>query len=325
MNNYWQKYDDIYEELCSIKDLVIEVNKTSEPYLNESIDYLASTGGKMLRPAFFMIASRFGTGKLTKEELVKRAAVIEMLHLATLIHDDIIDEAKLRRGKPSIQAKYSKEYAVYMGDYLFTQCFVMMAEQSYSPENLKRAARAISRVCLGEMLQSKFRYETSITTRDYLKIISGKTAALFAMSLGIGAYESGAEEAVAKTLGRIGYNVGMAFQIKDDLLDYKGDDEVVGKETKLDILRGFYTLPIIRGLKTDSKGQIEKLLSSVDMGDAEVKALIAITKGCGALDEAEELAGKYTVRAMKHLESLPEGEGKDVLMDIIPKLLNREH
>lgn len=325
MSQFWDRYPSIQNELEKVSDLVNKANKSSEPYLNESIDYLMLAGGKMIRPAFVLLGSAFGNQEeRDRDKLIHLAASIETLHMATLVHDDIIDESKMRRGQESIQSKYGKPYAVYMGDYLFTQCFMMLVDYDFKQENIKRVANAMKKVCVGEMMQYQRRYKIDKSTKNYLKVISGKTAALMAISLCVGAYESGAPEKTAKMLGRIGYNIGMAFQIIDDLLDYNGDYKKFGKDTRADILKGYYTLPIIRSIGKDQGAEMVKLLGQNNLSEEDISHLIQITKETGALKETEALAQKYTDRALKYTRQLPDCQAKRVLEEIIPLMLKRK-
>lgn len=324
MSQFWAKYPSIQEDLRQVSEIIEKTNKSSEVYLSESLDYLMLAGGKMIRPAFVFLGSQFGDrADENREKIVHLAASIETLHMATLVHDDIIDESKMRRGQESIQSKYGKPYAVYMGDYLFTQCFLMLVDYDFEAENIKRVAEAMKRVCIGEMMQYQRRYRIDKSTKNYLKVVSGKTAALIAISLGVGAYESGASEETSKLLGRIGYNIGMAFQIIDDLLDYNGDHKSFGKDTKADILKGYYTLPIIRSLGKNEGKSVESLLGKATLDEEDINELIAITKCSGALEETEQLAEKYTKRALKYTAQLPDCEAKSILEEIIPIMLKR--
>lgn len=322
--NIWDNYPTIKSELDTIKEQMYHVNKSSEKFLDQSLDYLLATGGKMLRPAFVLIGASFAEHEET-EKLRNVAAAIETLHMATLVHDDIIDDSEMRRGQPSIQAKYSKSYAVYMGDYLFTQCFMMLSKYEYSRENLFDISRGISKVCIGEMLQHQMRFKTDVRTRDYLKIISGKTAGLFAVSLGIGANIAGAEEKLSKKLARIGYNIGMAFQITDDLLDYNGDDEVVGKDVMKDLLNGYFTLPVIYALKSDKREDLLNIINDPESIKHHIPEAMAAIKSTNGIKRTEALATKYTKRAIKHIQELPECAGKEILMALVPVLLKRNY
>ena len=257
MSQFWAAYPDMQNELKKIQKIMEKTIRSSESFLDGSLEYMLAAGGKMIRPAFVLLGSKFGNAAAQSEKDAERirylAASVETLHLATLVHDDIIDESQLRRGRASIQSKYGKPYAVYMGDYLFTQCFMMLVDYDFSQENVKRLAKAMQKICVGEMIQYQRRFTIDKSTRNYLKVVSGKTAALFAVSLATGGYEGGADQKTARLLGHVGYNVGMAFQIIDDMLDYKSDHKTFGKDTRADILKGYYNLPIIRALATASK------------------------------------------------------------------------
>lgn len=319
-------YKEVYEQLESVKEIIININRSSEEFLNESIDYLVASGGKMLRPAFIILGSQFGDLEQKDDKKIRTlAAAVETLHLATLIHDDIIDESRLRRGQTTIQAKYSKEYAVYMGDYLFSQCFIMLSNQEISPEILKFIAKGVARICKGEMMQGYLRYNTDINVYDYLRIIKGKTAALFAVSLASGANESGVDKKIVKKLMKIGLNIGMAFQLIDDLLDYTGDLENIGKEVQTDILRGYYSLPLILALNSSAKASVKAILDLSTLNESSISDIIQITNECGAIKETEKLAKRYTDKALQYLNELPKCSGKNILMDIIPKMLNRSY
>lgn len=326
MNKYWSSYPNLYEQLEAVKDAIIKINHSSEAYLNDSVDYLLATGGKMLRPAFLIIGSMFADGASRNSDKIKTiASAIETLHLATLIHDDIIDEATLRRGQETIQSKYSKEYAVYMGDFLFSQCFVILADQEVSTKVLRYIAKGVARICKGEMLQNHLRYDSDMQVLDYLRIIKGKTATLFAVSLGAGAYEGGVNEITARKIAMIGLNIGMAFQLVDDLLDYTGDAQKTGKEVQIDIIRGYYSLPLILALNSNKKSQVQEILNKKNLDQEDIKELIELTHVSGAIKETELLAKKYTDKALKSLNELPECEGKNILLNIVPKMLQRSY
>lgn len=326
MNPFWSNHPELSSELDSILGIINEVNQSSEAYLNESVDYLTATGGKMLRPALFLMGSRFGPSAdaQKKQSLLTLAAAIENLHLATLIHDDVVDESRLRRGKETIQARYGKEFAVYMGDYLLCQCFLMLSDHAYDKETLRVLSSGVSRVCLGELRQYQNRHNAELTLRDYKKIIAGKTAALFAVSLFSGAREAGAEEKTTKTLARIGYCVGMAFQIVDDLLDYQGDTAVFGKNTLIDLQKGYYTLPLLLGIKGSRGTEIRRILDQGVLRPEDAGELGRLLKESAALKASEKTAAGYMHKAMNYLARLPEGPGKALLAETLPRLLQRQ-
>ena len=174
--------------------------KCKDKKIENSIIELIESGGKLLRPAFVLIGSKFGTNDTEKS--IPTAAVIEMLHMATLVHDDVIDDSKLRRGRETIQSKYGKDYAVYIGDYLFCVCFKILAT-SASLQAIKVDSRAMSKICMGEVNQLNSRFSMKLSVKDYLNRISGKTAELFSISLYLGAAECNADDKVSKELGKI--------------------------------------------------------------------------------------------------------------------------
>lgn len=324
MSRFWAAIPEVDNELETITSIIKETNRLGNRYLNDSVQYLFSSGGKLLRPAFVLIGSEFGELE-DKNKIHHLAAAVEILHSATLVHDDIIDEAYLRRNQESIHSKYSKEYAVYMGDFLFSQCFMMLTEYEVSAKALKQMARGINIVCRGEMLQNALRYQLDITTRDYLKIVTGKTAALFAASLSVGAKESGVEDKLAKQLGKIGGHIGMAFQLIDDLLDYESSAEALGKDVQGDIAKGYYSLPMIKALQTSYGKEMKAILNKNEITKEDVIHLIEYSKVSGSVERTRKLAHKYTAKALKETEDLPEGRGKDLLLEIIPKLLKRKY
>lgn len=323
---FWSHYPDISAELDTVLEIITAVNRTSEAHFDASVNYLTATGGKMMRPAFFMIGSRFGPEPDAdkKQSLLTLAAAIENLHLATLIHDDIVDESRLRRGKETIQSRYGKEYAVYMGDYLLCQCFLMLSDHPYNRETLKVLAEGASRVCLGEIRQFRNRNNVSLTLREYRKIIAGKTAALFAVSLFTGAREAGAEEHVTKTLARIGFCVGMAFQMVDDLLDYQGSSEIFGKDTLMDLKKGCFTLPLILGMQGSWGPELRSLLERGIATEEDAGALKRLLQASGVLNASERIAERYLHKAVKYMGRLPEGPGKMILAEVLPSLLTRQ-
>lgn len=323
MSKFWIDYPVITEELDHVNEIIKKNIKSREKYLEESIYPMIDAGGKMLRPAFLLLSGKFG--EYDSKKMHNLAAVIEMLHLATLIHDDIIDDSKLRRGVETIQTKYGKEYAVYIGDFLFCQCIAMMSQYDYTLENLKEISKVISRICMSEISQYHLRFDSNMNLRKYIRIISGKTAALFAICFYAGAREANCSEKVQKLLGKIGYNIGMAFQIIDDLLDYKGNTEMLGKNALKDLKRGYYTLPLIYALERDKENQILKLLDKSVINAEDVGVIIELVKKYEGTDKARRVADRYTKKATQQISKLPDCESKEILKDIVPKLLKRDY
>ncbi|MBU3091982.1 polyprenyl synthetase family protein [Clostridium sp. CM028] len=321
MSKFWGDYPDIAEELKSIQKIIKNNVKSSEKKFDEAISPLVDAGGKMLRPAFLLLAAKFG--EYNCDKMYNLAAAIEMMHMATLVHDDIVDESKLRRGTETIQHKYSKEYAVYIGDFLFCQCFIMLSGFDYSTENLRDISKAISKICIGEIRQYNIRYARNTSLKKYIKIISGKTAALFAISFYTGAKESNCSEKTSKLLGRVGYYIGMAFQIIDDSLDYSGDANKLGKNPQSDLIKGYYTLPLIYAMVGDKENRIATILDNSSLSDEDVREITILVNKYKGIDKAQNLANKYTKKAFDYIEKLPDCESKEIIKDITQKLLTR--
>lgn len=323
MKNLWTNYPEVLQELNEVKKILKDNIKSKGKHLEEAMMPMVESGGKMLRPGFLLLSAKFG--EYDAKKIHNLAAVIEMLHLATLVHDDIIDDSKLRRGCESIQYKYGKEYAVYIGDFLFCQCLIMLSEYEYKMDNMRSLAKAISKICMSEIRQYNFRYITKMNLRNYLKIISGKTAALFTLSFYLGAQESGCDKKVSRTLGKIGYNIGMAFQIIDDILDYSGNTEELGKNSLVDLKRGYYTLPLIYAMEDSRGDEILDILNSKELDNNDIKKLVEKVKGYKGIEKSKKLANRYTQRAFSYIDKLPNIESKEIINDVVEKLLSRKY
>lgn len=315
----------IMTQLEVVKENMKQEIKSGDAYLDGSLDYLMAAGGKMLRPLLLLIASKMGKISAKKvDDLIDLATAIETVHMATLIHDDVIDQANMRRGQSSIQAKYGQSYAVYMGDYLFSQSFLMLTHLDLKKDHATRLAKVVQRICVGDMKQHQKRYDVSITPLQYIKIVSGKTAALIATALSSGAYFVRAKEEHIKLLGRIGYEIGMTFQLVDDLLDYEGDPAVVGKELRHDILRGYYSMPVIFALgQNDASSEKLKSYLCQDLSAEDLNAVLQLVRESGGIDMTRDLAIRYNNRAISLIDSLPNGKTKDLLNELVPQLLDR--
>lgn len=299
-------------ELIKVRETIIKQSKSKFSGISEIISDIIDLNGKMLRPQMSIVSAHFG--EYQSDKSVNLAAAVEMLHMATLIHDDIIDDSKLRRNKESVQSKYGKDMAVYAGDYLLSKVMGMLNSNDYDGEHMQKIAKAIEHICESELLQfhSKFQF---MTVKNYLRVVSGKTAALFAVSMYAGAFESKCSERLSNQLGRIGYELGVAFQIIDDILDFSDDQALVGKSTHNDLKKGYYTLPVIYSFQREDASVLQK---------SEVELLELVKKKKG-LEKARALAQKYTNRAYRKIDALPECEAKIVLSEMSRQLLDRKY
>ena len=321
MNSFWQEKTAMIAHLNEVDQVIGKQLTVKQRKMNEILQDLASSGGKRIRPGLCIIGAGFGSKPI--ESIYPLAAVLEMLHLATLVHDDIIDDATHRRGALTTQQKYGKDYAVYTGDYIFTKCFEILAE-NYELHHMKELSKAVSRVCVGEIEQFDGRFKSHTSVKKYLKIVGAKTSALLATSLAVGAYEAGCDERFCKKLGKIGLHVGNAFQIIDDILDYMGDEARVGKTLGNDLKQGYYTLPLIYALRKNDL-VLNKLLAADVYDDETIKRIIVRVNELGGVRQAQLLAEKYTIKSLKEISSLPTCQSRDDLEWITKRLLVREH
>lgn len=321
MNSFWQEKTAMIAHLNEVDQVIGKQLTVKQRKMNEILQDLASSGGKRIRPGLCIIGAGFGSKPI--ESIYPLAAVLEMLHLATLVHDDIIDDATHRRGALTTQQKYGKDYAVYTGDYIFTKCFEILAE-NYELHHMKELSKAVSRVCVGEIEQFDGRFKSHTSVKKYLKIVGAKTSALLATSLAVGAYEAGCDERFCKKLGKIGLHVGNAFQIIDDILDYTGDEARVGKTLGNDLKQGYYTLPLIYALRKNDL-VLNKLLAANVYDDETIKRIIVRVNELGGVRQAQLLAEKYTIKSLKEISSLPTCQSRDDLEWITKRLLVREH
>ena len=321
MDKIWDRYPELKRELIEVIKLMKKNVKCKDKKIENSIVELIESGGKLLRPAFVLIGSKFGDNDYSKS--IPSAAVVEMLHMATLVHDDVIDDSKLRRGNETIQSKYGKDYAVYIGDFLFCVCFKILAT-SESLQAIKVDSRAMSKICMGEVNQLNARFSMKFSVKDYLSRISGKTAELFSLSLYLGAAECNADKKICRELGNIGHNLGMAFQIIDDILDYEGSDSSIKKSAANDLKQGIYTIPLIYAY-INNKNAFDGIVDKEYYSEEEVLKIIQIVKENKGIDMAKNLAKKYMNKCFKGIERLPENEYKHILKEIAQWLLKRTY
>lgn len=321
MDKFWDEYPIIKNDLSYVVEIMEKNVKCKDKVIENSILDLIYSGGKLLRPAFVLISSRFG--EVNRDKACSLAAVIEMLHMATLVHDDIIDDSKLRRGSETIQSKYGKDYAVYIGDFLFGICFKILSENS-SLKHINIDSNSMSKICLGEVDQLNSRFNKNLSVKSYLNRISAKTAELFSLSLYTGASASNCKENFSRQLWQIGHNIGMAFQIIDDVLDYSSDDAILGKSTANDLKQGIFTLPIIYTMLSDELN-FQSLLDKTHFSDEDISTIVKIVKRSGSINKCNNLASKYSNKAFKQINKLSQDDNSEMLNSIVKKLLDRRY
>lgn len=322
----WNQYPTLKKELAATLDLMTSSINLPNKEVEQSILAIIHAGGKLLRPAYLLLFAELGRKKNVKKS-VALAAAIETLHTATLIHDDIVDEADMRRGVNTLQTKFSKDVAVYAGDYLFIVCFKLLANYSDSLKSIQLNSTSMETVLLGELGQMNSRYQLNVTIDDYLKNISGKTAELFALSCFLGCYENGGSRKLATTCREIGRAIGITFQIIDDILDYSQNQETIGKPVLEDVKQGVYSLPLICALQRNP-GAFTNLLSKKDqMTDNDAKKVYELVAKFDGVEQAYQLAEDYTKKALTLIQSLPDNklQTKETIQKLTIDILKRQY
>ncbi|QWU14635.1 heptaprenyl diphosphate synthase [Paenibacillus sophorae] len=282
--------------------------------LTETSLHLLKAGGKRLRPVFVLMGGKFGTYDLDK---LKRVAIpLELIHSASLVHDDVIDDADTRRGEPTVKAKWGDKIAMYTGDYIYAKALAITAELP-NPRIHQILSRAMVEMTIGEMEQIRDFFNSEQSVRHYLRRIRRKTALLIAISCQLGALAADAEPENAQLLYNYGYNVGMAFQIGDDLLDLRGTEKQIGKPPGSDMRQGNITLPVIYTLEDDRlRGALLDELEQIREGRAGAGRAIDLILSGDGISRAEELATRYIDKALTALDKLPNNRTKGNLRDI---------
>lgn len=255
--------------------------------LNEVISQLKKVKGKNIR-AKVVISTALALDTYEEDLIVNLGSAVELLHLATLIHDDVIDDAPLRRGYPTTQSVFGKRVAVIAGDYLFTQCFELITE--HTNENMQYFSKAITLICVGEATQLENNMNLDITEGQYNNVIFGKTGAMFVLSTYAVAKACKADDKTANALGRYGYYLGMIFQIIDDCLDFAGDESDVKKLLTKDLKDGVITLPLIFTLEKND--ELKKIIN-YNMSEEDYEKVVFEVRNSGGVNKARERALEY--------------------------------
>ena len=323
IHHMWAAYPVLAKDLEATLTLMEKTIQITNKDIEQAILSMIHSGGKLLRPAYQLLFSQFGQASASKT--IALAASLEMLHTATLIHDDIVDEADVRRKLPTIRSRFDNQTAVYAGDYLLVCCFKLLAEYSSSLKSIQLNSSSIDKILSGELGQMSTRYNTDVDIPQYIENISGKTAELFALSCFIGAYESGCSLTFSNKCKTIGQNIGLAFQIIDDVLDYTQTADHIGKPVLEDVKQGVYSLPLLYALSEDMQALLPYLEKKENLSSEETQAIYQLVHQLGGVAKAQQLADTYTKKALKGIASLPDTDRgtKETLREITEQILLR--
>ncbi len=284
--------------------------------------YIARQKGKKIRPILVFLSAHL-TGTVN-ERTYRAATLVEILHTATLVHDDVVDQSDTRRGFPSINRIWKNKVAVLMGDYFLARGLLIALEQDEF-YFLKIISDAVKRMSEGELLQIQKSKTYDITEDTYFQIISGKTASLIGTCCELGAASVTEDREQWQQLRDFGENLGMAFQIRDDLLDYIGRSTITGKPTGLDMKEKKFTLPLIYALKNSDRKSNRQIIRIIKNGASrkEIDYVIDFVDNKGGLEYATKKAGEYAERALEGIESYPESTAKDAIRELVKFAIER--
>ena len=287
--------------------------------------YLQSGGGKRLRPILVLLCGKlFGE---TNPGLVRMAAVVEMIHTATLVHDDVIDMAKTRRGRPSINVVWGNHVSVLAGDWLYMQAFqAALRERNFAVLDL--LINLTQMMVEGELLQLERIGKIAVTEADYMELIDRKTASLFSACARLGAMSSGAEEARETRLGEYAWNLGIAFQLIDDVLDFTSREKILGKPVGNDLREGKVTLPLIYALESaesEERKLVETVLADGNYDQVPFGKILHILHRYGGIERAQERAQAFTEKARSIISEFPDSPYQRALLAVTDLVTDRDH
>ena len=302
-------------------DRIIQSRLESDVVLINTIaEYIVAAGGKRLRPAVLMLIAR-ALG-YHGEKHVNLAAVIEFIHTATLLHDDVVDESDLRRGRSTANAMFGNAASVLVGDFLYSRSFQMMVEAG-SPRVMRIMADATNRIAEGEVLQLLNIHDPSVNEGRYFDVVERKTATLFEAGARIAAVIAGASAEVEDSCAGYGASLGKAFQIIDDVLDYSGDSEEIGKRLGDDLREGKMTLPLIHALRCAAPAQRDFVTAAVRDGRGDFTTVARIVTENGSLDYSRALAEQEAKNARAAMHALPQTIFRDSLLHLTDFAIDR--
>lgn len=310
----------IAEELKDLEMSLLNSISSDIKLATEISNYLLLSGGKRLRPALcILVAKAFDyEGK----DLIKLASSIELLHTATLIHDDVVDESLMRRGKESIHSKWDKAHGVLVGDFVYSKAFQLMASFD-NPKIIRTLADSTNKISEGEVLQLSLKSQ-DLEESDYFDIVDRKTAELFKAATVTSGILASCNDDILMSLGEFATSLGIAFQVQDDILDYFGNEDLTGKKKGKDFQEGKFTLPVIMALKSANQTDKNEIIAMLEEGDIEkFPQMLEFLNKENISAQIKKTFSFYSENCLKALRAIPESPYKDALKDIVINLGSR--
>lgn len=314
-------------DMIDIEKAIAALDWKREPYgLYEPIEYTLASGGKRLRPRLVLLAAEMFGGK--EEKVLPAALAIEVFHNFTLLHDDVMDKADIRRGRPTVHVRWNDNTAILSGDQMVIEAYTLLnrVPADRLSETLRLFNKMATEICEGQQYDMEFEGREQVSIEEYMQMIRLKTSVLLATALQIGAYVAGANAAQQKALYEYGINIGLAFQIQDDILDVYGDPRTFGKAIGGDICCNKKTYMLLTALQRaddETRAELEQWLQTQDKSDEKIQAVTDIYTRTGAREVCETVMQLHTHEALSQLNALPQNDATEQLRKLAEKLVMR--
>ncbi|MEZ4530988.1 MAG: polyprenyl synthetase family protein [Thermomicrobiales bacterium] len=314
-------------DLQRVSDRVVDAARVPYPQISTILEEIVRSGGKRLRPLLVLLAARAWNYDQSFETLVSAAAGVELLHTASLVHDDAVDHSAFRRGKPTLNSQVDTAAVILVGDYLFAQSAILAASTN-NPRVVSVFSNSLGDICDGQLMEMMDARKPEQTERQYLARIYGKTASLFGCAAETGAIIGGAPETAISALRGYGDDLGLAFQIMDDVLDLTGGSEQLGKPAGHDLLQSTITLPVIYYLQQVDAGSpawcdVQSIVDRSNQEEAFVAHVLDKIRSSGAVEQAVARADTYISQARARLDLVPDPETRELLYELAEQAVRR--
>ena len=313
-------FNDIWKNLELLENRLLEVSSSSNDYLTSISQYLIRAGGKRFRPIVTLLAGKFGEEE-NIEKIIDAGVCVELIHIGSLYHDDVMDNATTRRGVESSNSKWNSTLSILAGDYLLARSSELAAE-NLGLESVKLLASTYAELVEGQTKELNLAFNLEQKIDDYLSVIEGKTASLIGTSARLGSLAGSVDNDVIEALSSWGWNCGIIFQISDDILDLTSDSETLGKPAGNDILEGTYTLPVLIALGKD-QGKYQEILTEIKEKKTNIENVLSEFTTKEIIDDSKEVINKYFNQSIESIYSLKDHELFPVLENINNYLINR--
>ncbi|MFL2647360.1 MAG: polyprenyl synthetase family protein [Candidatus Actinomarinales bacterium] len=313
--------EQLWINLDNFENRLYEISGSKDSYLNDISQYLIKAGGKRFRPVCTLLSGELGNGN--NEKIIDAAVAVELIHLGSLYHDDVIDEAETRRSVQSANVKWNSTLSILAGDYLLARSSELAAE-TLGLESVKLLASTYAELVEGQTKEVQYQYDTEHSTDDYMKVIEGKTASLIRTSAKLGAMAADCDEKTTEAISKWAWHSGLIFQITDDILDLNSNTETLGKEAGKDILEGTYTLPVLLAL-SKNKEKIKVILEDIKNSKTKLSDVIDEFNNEKIIHESEKYLDYHFKKGLESLDDIQNSKIKNILINISNYLINRSN